>query len=43
MATFAIVGMAIALLAIFLLPETAGRALQSMDDIDPARSAAGAR
>lgn len=41
MATLAIVGMAIALLAVFLLPETAGRALLSMDDMEPRPAIAG--
>ena len=36
MATVAIVGMVLALIATFLLPETAGRALQSLDDLDDA-------
>ncbi|MGZ3272491.1 MAG: MFS transporter [Caulobacteraceae bacterium] len=40
MATLAIVGMAIALVAAFLLPETAGRALISMDDLDAAPAGA---
>lgn len=35
MAMVAICGIAVALLATLLLPETAGRALQSLDDFDP--------
>jgi len=42
MALLAVAGMAIALLAAFLLPETAGRALVSIDDMDRAASPAGA-
>ena len=43
MATVAIGGMALAVIATFLLPETAGRALQALDDlgddITPSRAA----
>ena len=42
MATIAIVGMALAVTATFLLPETAGRDLQSLDDLDNAVSPNGA-
>jgi MFS family permease len=42
MASFAIVGMVLALAATFLLPETAGRALLSMDDFGKERRGAAA-